>query len=124
MAVRDRSTSAHAALFEQKTGYLGCPRLCEAGLRLPRRDPKISRDGLGLLTASEPPGRLQTHPLSFLLLLGRHSPPPCAYRMKVVLQQRGVIARVMQRILALTAAIWHNDHAGQDVLRSLTAFDH
>jgi Transposase DDE domain len=36
----------------------------------------------------------------------------------------GVIARVMQRILALTAAIWHNDHAGQDVLRSLTAFDH
>jgi hypothetical protein len=36
----------------------------------------------------------------------------------------GVIARVMQRILALTAAIWHNDHAGQEVLRSLTAFDH
>ncbi|MFH8573224.1 hypothetical protein [Streptomyces sp. NPDC017993] len=36
----------------------------------------------------------------------------------------GVIARVMQRILALTAAIWHNDHAGQDVLRSQTAFDH
>jgi hypothetical protein len=36
----------------------------------------------------------------------------------------GVIARVMQRILALTTAIWHNDHTGQDVLRSLTAFDH
>ena len=29
----------------------------------------------------------------------------------------GVVARVMQRILALTAAIWHNDHTGQPVLR-------
>ena len=36
----------------------------------------------------------------------------------------GVIARVMQRILALTAAIWHNDATRQDVLRSLTAYDH
>jgi len=25
----------------------------------------------------------------------------------------GVFARVLQRILALTAAIWHNDHTGQ-----------
>lgn len=31
----------------------------------------------------------------------------------------GVIAHVMQRILALTAAIWHNDATGQTVLRSL-----
>ncbi|MFF3313884.1 hypothetical protein ACFYV9_41875, partial [Streptomyces sp. NPDC002952] len=36
----------------------------------------------------------------------------------------GVIARVMQRILALTAAIRHNDRAGQPILRSLTAYDH
>ncbi|MFF5147415.1 transposase [Streptomyces sp. NPDC013157] len=36
----------------------------------------------------------------------------------------GVIARVMQRILALAAAIWHNDHTRQPVLRSLTAYDH
>jgi hypothetical protein len=36
----------------------------------------------------------------------------------------GVITRVLQRILALTAAIWHNDHAGQPVLRSLVAYDH
>jgi hypothetical protein len=36
----------------------------------------------------------------------------------------GVIARVMQRILALTAAIWHNDHTRQPILRSLTAYDH
>ena len=36
----------------------------------------------------------------------------------------GVAARVLQRILALTAAIWHNDHTGQPILRSLTAYDH
>ncbi|MFF0037904.1 hypothetical protein ACFYRG_16985 [Streptomyces mirabilis] len=36
----------------------------------------------------------------------------------------GVVARVMQRILALTAAIWHNDYTRQPVLRPLTAHDH
>jgi hypothetical protein len=30
----------------------------------------------------------------------------------------------MQRILALTAAIWHNDTTGQGILRSLTVYDH
>ena len=36
----------------------------------------------------------------------------------------GVLTRVLQRILALTAAIWHNDRAGQPVMRSLIAYDH
>jgi hypothetical protein len=36
----------------------------------------------------------------------------------------GVIARVWQRILALTAAIWHNDRIGAPIKRSLTAYDH
>ena len=36
----------------------------------------------------------------------------------------GVAARVLQRILALTAAIWHNCHSQQPVLRSLIAYDH
>jgi len=36
----------------------------------------------------------------------------------------GVLARVGQRILALTAAIWHNRTTGQPVTRSLTAYDH
>ena len=36
----------------------------------------------------------------------------------------GVAARVLQRILALTAAIWHNDQLDQPTLRSLTAYDH
>lgn len=38
--------------------------------------------------------------------------------------QQGVATRIVQRLLALTAAIWHNHHAGQPVLRSLTAYDH
>ncbi|MFC5755001.1 IS982 family transposase [Actinomadura rugatobispora] len=36
----------------------------------------------------------------------------------------GVAVRIAVRVLALTAAIWHNDHTGQQVKRSLTAFDH
>ena len=36
----------------------------------------------------------------------------------------GVIARVLQRMLAMTTAIWHNDLTGQPVKRSLLAYDH
>lgn len=36
----------------------------------------------------------------------------------------GVVIRVLQRLLALTTAIWHNQKTGQPVLRSLTAYDH
>ena len=36
----------------------------------------------------------------------------------------GVIARVWQRLLALTAVIWHNENTGKPVLRSLVAYDH
>jgi hypothetical protein len=36
----------------------------------------------------------------------------------------GVAVRVMQRVLALTAAIWHNWQTGQPVMRSLVAYDH
>jgi Transposase DDE domain len=37
---------------------------------------------------------------------------------------QGVIVRVLQRLLALTAAIWHNERCGEPVLRSLVAYDH
>ena len=36
----------------------------------------------------------------------------------------GVCTRIAQRILAMTAAIWHNDTLGQSIRRSLTAYDH
>jgi hypothetical protein len=36
----------------------------------------------------------------------------------------GVATRVAQRLLALTAAIWHNRATGQPTTRSLIAYDH
>ena len=36
----------------------------------------------------------------------------------------GVAVRIYQRLLALTAAIWHNDHTNQPIKRSLLAYDH
>jgi hypothetical protein len=36
----------------------------------------------------------------------------------------GLMTRVLQRLLALTAAIWHNEHTGQPTRRSLIAYDH
>jgi hypothetical protein len=36
----------------------------------------------------------------------------------------GVTARIAQRILAMTAAIWHNRATSQPTTRSLTAYDH
>ena len=36
----------------------------------------------------------------------------------------GVAVRVLQRILALAVAIWHNHKTAQPTLRSLIAYDH
>jgi hypothetical protein len=36
----------------------------------------------------------------------------------------GVGARIAQRLLALTAAIWHNRHTSQPITQSLIAYDH
>ena len=36
----------------------------------------------------------------------------------------GVVVRVLQRLLAMTTVIWHNDHTGQPIRRSLLAYDH
>ncbi len=36
----------------------------------------------------------------------------------------GVITRIWQRLLALTATIWHNDTIGAPIKRSLIAYDH
>ena len=38
--------------------------------------------------------------------------------------EQGIIVRILYRVLALTAAIWHNDQTGQDIKRSLIAYDH
>lgn len=36
----------------------------------------------------------------------------------------GVAVRVAQRLLAMAAAIWHNDKTAAPVTRSLIAYDH
>lgn len=36
----------------------------------------------------------------------------------------GVAVRVAQRILAMAAAIWHNNKTGAPITRSLIAYDH
>lgn len=36
----------------------------------------------------------------------------------------GVVARVLQRLLALSAVIWHNERTGNRPVRSLLAYDH
>ncbi len=38
--------------------------------------------------------------------------------------EQGIFVRILYRLLALTAAIWHNDKTGQEVKRSLIAYDH
>ena len=37
---------------------------------------------------------------------------------------RGLATRVLQRIFALTSAIWHSDKVGAPIARSLTDYDH
>lgn len=36
----------------------------------------------------------------------------------------GVVVRVLQRLLSMTVAIWHNDRTGQPIRRSLINYDH
>jgi hypothetical protein len=38
--------------------------------------------------------------------------------------ESGVLVRILYRVPALAAASWHNDQTGQDVKRSLIAYDH
>ena len=71
------------------------------------------------------PGRTQLRPLRQIIESINHT-----LKSKLSLEhhgghtQQGVATRIVQRLLALTAAIWHNHHSRQPVLRSLTAYDH
>jgi hypothetical protein len=90
--------------------------MAEAGVRLlrPARKGEPGRVGAHLFKPLRPVNELVNDTFKGQLDLeqhGGHTPG-------------GVVARVLQRILALTAAIWHNDTTGQPVLRSLTAYDH
>ena len=52
------------------------------------------------------------------------SSPRCRCTACTSCSPAGVAVRVAQRLLALTAAIWHNRLNDQPVTRSLIAYDH
>ncbi len=90
----------------------------------------LARAGLRLLRPArcgepEPPGRQFFKPLRQIIESVNDT-----FKGQLDLERHGghtpagVITRILQRILALTAAIWHNDHTAQPVMRSLIAYDH
>ena len=90
----------------------------------------LAADGLILLRPArkgepEPPGRKYFKPLRQVIESVNDT-----FKGQLDLEQHGgrtvdgVTVRILQRILALTAAIWHNDATGQPVMRSLVSYDH
>ena len=90
--------------------------LGELGLRLlrPARKGEPPRPGTGLFRSLRQLVESVNQTLKGQLDLERHGGRTAV----------GIAIRVLQRILALTAAIWHNDKTGQPTLRSLVAYDH
>lgn len=91
-------------------------RLAERGVELirPARRDERPRRGAGQLKPLRQIIESINATLKTKLSLERHSGH----------SPQGVLVRVLQRLLALTAAIWHNHNSGQPVARSLTAYDH
>jgi hypothetical protein len=90
--------------------------LAELGVRLlrPARKGEAERPGARLFKPLRQLIESVNQTFKGQLDLERHGGRSCG----------GVAVRVLQRILALTAAIWHNDKTGQPTLRSLVAYDH
>jgi hypothetical protein len=91
-------------------------RLGELGLRLlrPARKGEPERGGAGLFKPLRQVVESVKQTFKGQLDLERHGGRTPA----------GVAVRVLQRILALTAAIWHNHNTRRATLRSLVAYDH
>jgi hypothetical protein len=90
--------------------------LAEHGIRLlrPARKGEPERSGAGLFKPLRQVVESINQTLKAQLDLERHGGRTVA----------GVCARILQRLLALTAVIWHNDHTSSPIHRSLTAYDH
>jgi hypothetical protein len=131
MVSRDRSRTNPEVVLDQLVS-----RLCRRGGRpsvLILRPPVRGRPGRAgrAAGAAGPQGRTQRpggrlfRPLRQLVESVNHT-----LKGQLDLEHLGgrtpveVAVRVLQRILALTAAIWHNHHTRQPTLRSLVADDH
>jgi hypothetical protein len=89
--------------------------LARAGLRLlrPARHSEPGRPGHQFSSRSAGSSSRSTTPSKGQLDRERHSERTQPER-----------SRALKRVLALTAAIWHNDHTGQPVMRPLIAYDY
>jgi hypothetical protein len=90
--------------------------LADQGIRLlrPARKGEPPRAGAGLFKPLRQVIESINQTLKSQLDLERHGGRTTA----------GVVVRVLQRLLALTAVVWHNDKIGAHVHRPLTAYDH
>ncbi|MBF6302862.1 IS982 family transposase [Nocardia amamiensis] len=90
--------------------------LAEHGIRLlrPARKGEPERPSAGLFKPLRQVVESINQTLKAQLDLERHGGRTVA----------GVVVRVLQRLFALTAVIWHNDTTGAPVHRSLIAYDH
>ena len=90
--------------------------LADQGIRLlrPARKGERERSGASLFKPLRQVVESINQTLKAQLDLERHGGRTAA----------GVVVRVLQRLLALTAVIWHNDATSAPVHRSLTAYDH
>ena len=70
------------------------------------------------------PGHRFFKPLRQVIESGRHPQRPTRPRTARRPNPAGVSTRIAQRLLAPTAAIWHNDRIGHTIRRSLTRYDH
>lgn len=90
--------------------------LAQAGITVlrPPRAGELPRDGARFLKPLRQVIESVNNTLKAQLDLERHGGRTVA----------GVCTRIAQRLLALTTAIWHNDHLGLAIRRSLIAYDH
>ncbi|WP_043665073.1 transposase [Streptomyces xylophagus] len=104
------------AKADERETLLDLQRLAEMGVRLlrPARKGETERPGSQLFKPLRQVIESINETFKGQLDLERHR----------VRTPGGVAVRVLQRFLALTAAIWHNDHTDQPLLRALTAYDH
>jgi hypothetical protein len=84
------------------------------GLLRPARKGEVERPGAALFKPLRQIVESINQTLKAQLALERHGGRTVA----------GVCVRILQRLLALTAAIWHNDTTNAPTRRSLTSYDH